>query len=110
MVVEDLERYVHALAGSGWYLLPQSLETIRQARTAWLSRPDMPWLIEVNQATGSTDQGDLSTLELPNPTSRPGLIEALGAEGLITSADARLWLTIGGLRFGVDQLLGRTVK
>lgn len=56
--VINLESYIGELSGSGWLLHPKSLKTIKHSQTAYLARPDVPTLIEVQQ------KEDLSELPL----------------------------------------------
>jgi methylmalonyl-CoA/ethylmalonyl-CoA epimerase len=47
--VSDLDSYIDNLSGSGWLLHPKSLKTVKASRTAWLARPGIPTLIEVQE-------------------------------------------------------------
>jgi hypothetical protein len=47
--VPKLEEFLISIAGSGWLLHPRSVETIPRVRTAYLSRPGFPALIEVQE-------------------------------------------------------------
>lgn len=47
--VLNLETYIDQLSGSGWLLHPKSLKMIKDSQTAYLARPDVPTLIEVQQ-------------------------------------------------------------
>lgn len=107
LTTEDLEAYVASLAGSGWHLLPQSLATIREARTAWLCRPSVPVLIEVCEGIRSPSMGTLvARLEVPVPPGRPALLEALGVPQVMPSPDMAVWLTIDARREPVTSYLG----
>lgn len=65
--VLDLETYIDGLSGSGWLLHPKSLKTIKQTQTAWLARPDMPTLIEVQQCDTLKDSPlFISNLMIPS--------------------------------------------
>jgi hypothetical protein len=46
--VSDLEEFILSLSGSGWLLHPHSIASMKY-KTAWLTRPGMPLLIEVHQ-------------------------------------------------------------
>ncbi len=47
--VLNIEHFIDELSGSGWLLHPKSIKTLKQTQTAWLSRPGIPALIEVQQ-------------------------------------------------------------
>lgn len=47
--VLNLEDCIDELSGSGWLLHPKSLKTIKQSQTAYLARPGIPALIEIQQ-------------------------------------------------------------
>lgn len=96
IAVDQLEPYIASLAGTGWYLLPQSLATIAQSRTAWLARPGA-CLIEVME--GPPRPGTITRVEIPGP---PDLFERLQVPGLERS-EAGTWLTIDGTRYEASQ-------
>jgi len=97
--VENLEAFVDDLGGSGWYLHPRSLVTLRKSGTAWLARPKGPALIEVRQA-GAAGAAFISRLEVP---AAPALLAALGNDAIASSDE--LWLTIGRDRFEARDFL-----
>ena len=45
--VLNLDQFINEISESGWLLHPNSLESIRDIRVAWLARPGFPSLIEV---------------------------------------------------------------
>lgn len=45
--VLNLENYIESLIGSGWFLHPISIKTMKRSQTAYLSRGGFPALIEV---------------------------------------------------------------
>jgi len=103
LAAPDVEGFVAGLAGSGWLLLPRSLETLRGARTAWLARPGVPALIEVFESGeddgggGGEGEGGARAVEgvrLPEPAGRPGLLAALGVPEITPSPDARAWILV----------------
>lgn len=112
--VSNLNDYIEDLGGSGWLLLPQSLRTIRDGKTAWLARPGIPFLVEVHERSRAARPPFVTKLEVPGGP-RLGLRLARLAPasvpwaGLTTSEDERLWISIGELRLAVDDVakLGR---
>jgi hypothetical protein len=108
IAVPDLPGYVQGLAGSGWLLLPQSLETIAACRTAWLARPGVPCLVEVIAAgraeTAAADRV-VGAIEVPMRGHPRDLMAVLDAPGLQASPDEHVWLTLGGERRRLGDLL-----
>ncbi len=47
--VLNLKTFIDELSGTGWLLHPKSLKTVEDTQTAWLVRPGVPALIEVQQ-------------------------------------------------------------
>lgn len=47
--VLNLDSYIDGLSSSGWLLHPRSLHTMKETRTAYLARPGMPTLIELQE-------------------------------------------------------------
>jgi len=101
--VVDVEDYVGRLAGTGWFLHPSSLDTIRSSNTAWLARPGVPVLIEVYQPPEGREHRAgaplVSALEIPEPEGRRESLEALRIPLLSPSPDRTTWITIGGRRY-----------
>ncbi len=65
--VLNLENYIDELSGSGWFLHPKSLKMIKHSQTAYLARPDVPTLIEVQQRDELKDSTlFISNLMIPN--------------------------------------------
>ena len=96
--VPDLDAF---LAGvRGWLLLPASLATIAQSRTAWLARPGVATLVEVQQAA-SLPHG----APLVEAVEVPGALQVSPRMGL-TPSDQGVWLTIGGRRLQAVELAG----
>ncbi len=103
--VLNLEAYVTSLSGSGWLLHPKSLLTIGTMKTAYLARPGIPTLIEVQERDSLSDAPlFISKFELPFAVEQMRLISALGVEQLTKSPDADYWLTCGDHRFSATLL------
>ena len=47
--VLNLDQFINDISKSGWLLHPNSLESIKDLRVAWLARPGFPALIEVTE-------------------------------------------------------------
>ena len=104
--VLDLESFVTGLAGSGWYLHPKSLLTIRKTKTAWLSRPGTGMLIDVQQRNVlRAEPSFVSRLELPLSAKERAMIDALRCPLLRPSEDGCTWFIIGQRRIELTEIL-----
>jgi hypothetical protein len=108
--VLDIESYVENLAGSGWLLHPKSLGTLRQSQTAYLARPSIPTLIEVQQREALTPTTDrvsdfVSQLRLPLPEPGAAMMKAIGLETYVQSAPGEILLRIQDAEIDFKNLL-----
>jgi hypothetical protein len=103
--VLNLERFMSEIAHSGWYLHPRSLSTIRRTQTAWLARPGIPLLVEVQEVDVLESRPALCTkLELPLGQLRRGMIEALRVEEFAYSIDDHAWIALATQRFNLEAV------
>lgn len=105
--VLDLEGFIDEIAGSGWLLHPKSLQTIKGSNTAYLARPGVPALIEVQQRESLSEQKPVvESLRIPGLQSRElEMFRALGLLQIATGSGSELELTLGGNRVGFSSLL-----
>lgn len=106
--VPDLASYIAGLSGSGWLLHPASLKTAGQSKTAYLARPGMPLLVEVQEReTVVPALAPVERLDLALPLHGPGLIAALGISGgtKIACGETALHLK-GGKKILFSRILG----
>ena len=104
--VPELEEFIRGLSGSGWYLHPSSLQSIRKTQTAWLARPGMPTLIEVQQASPVELVPVLVTrLEMPLPEFGMRMFAALGMGALVGATLGGLRIEFGAVRVSLAELL-----
>jgi methylmalonyl-CoA/ethylmalonyl-CoA epimerase len=94
----DLDAFLAEVRG--WLLLPASLKTIAQSRTAWLARPGVATLLEVHEAQPSEGVPLVEAVEVPGP------LDVSPRFGL-SQADDGVWLTIGGRRLRASELAGQ---
>jgi hypothetical protein len=109
--VAKLVDYLAALAGSGWYLLPQSARTIPRGG-AWLARPGVHTLVELCEMPEAGGEPFVTDIEIPMLAPDEDLIARLGLpgrplHGVRAVPVGRSTLTIGGERFVVRELTGR---
>lgn len=104
--VGNLDDFIAGLSGSGWYLRPKSLMTIRKIKTAWLARPGTKMLVEV-QEREEVEQSPafFSRPELPLTSKGLEMIAALGIENVRRSDDGQTWFAVDGHRIGLAELL-----
>ena len=96
--VLDLETYIEELSGSGWLLHPKSLKMIKHSQTAYLARPDVPTLIEVQQREILKDSPlFISQLMIPNLSAlNLKMFNSLGLNQIQDSATNDLVLIMNG--------------
>lgn len=105
--VLDLENFVADLSGSGWLLHPQSLRTIKKSKTAYLARPGIPTLIEVQEREQFPEGLQfIETVELPWPNEAMRTVNCLQVRDLQQSFDGEMWLKIGAHRVPASAILG----
>ncbi len=108
--VSSLNEFIHSLTGTGWFLLPQSVKSITEQKTAWLARPGFPALIEVQEREDMAAREDalISCLEIPNLEKFDSLIAALQVSEFQPSKDQETWFVMkNGERIPLSQLFGQ---
>lgn len=103
--VRDVEAAVAGLAGSGWYLHPVSLATVRDHRTAWLARPDAATLIELVEGTAVAPVPVAARITVPASVTRPGLFTALGCPEIDESTGSDPVLRLGDDSLSLSEIL-----
>lgn len=96
--VLDLEAYIDQLSGSGWLLHPKSLQTIKHSQTAYLARPYVPALIEVQQKNTLSESPHFITgMTIPMLSSQSlKMLNSIGLNQIQSSADAEMTLHMNG--------------
>jgi catechol 2,3-dioxygenase-like lactoylglutathione lyase family enzyme len=104
--VLDLEGYLERIASSGWLLHPKSLDSIRKSRTAWLARPGIPALIEV-QGRDSIPAGEpfITQIALPTGGDTARLFSALGLERVFVVAEDAPELRFGEIALSFQAIV-----
>lgn len=107
--VPRLEEFLGTLAGSGWLLHPTSIETIPRVRTAYLSRPGFPALIEVQEKKEWEESASFVTrLELPFDKELSRLLAAIGLEEIVFSTAENPAITLGEQKIPLSALIEPT--
>jgi hypothetical protein len=101
--VLNLESYIQSISNSGWLLHPKSLQMMKDSQTAYLCRPGVPTLIELQEKTG-LDENPMfvEAVQIPGLSEKElGMFRTLGLKTVSTGA-AELLLTVAGqqVRFG----------
>lgn len=96
--VLNIEHLIDELSGSGWLLHPKSIKTLKQTQTAWLSRPGIPALIEVQQREQLKESPLLiSELMIPGLTTQGlQLFAKLGLIQITSTTKSELGLLMNG--------------
>jgi hypothetical protein len=101
--VLDLEGFLSSIAGSGWFLHLNSLQTMKDFRSAYLARPGFPTLIEVQEKAELMD-GPLFVdgVMLPFDPGLAHLLKSVGLHQTVTSGSPSLRL--GGKQIELEAL------
>lgn len=104
--VLDLESFIDQISGSGWLLHPKSLKTIKQTQTAYLARPGIPTLIEIQQRESLCDSAPfVSELHIPNLSEKTEkMFRGLGLTQICPSKNDNLIITIQGRSISATEL------
>lgn len=100
--VLNLDAFILSIAGSGWLLHPQSIETMKH-KTAYLARPGFPGLIEV-QEREKLLEGPLfiEKIAVPIEASLVKLAQPLGLENVFVAGPGEI--VLGGHRVALKDL------
>lgn len=101
--VLDLEGFLSSIAGSGWFLHLNSLQTMKDFRSAYLARPGFPALIEVQEKAELMD-GPLFVdgVTLPFDPGLARLVKSVGLDQTVTPGNPSL--RAGGKQIELDAL------
>jgi hypothetical protein len=109
--VPRIEDYLLSIAGSGWYVLPQSVAWLARGN-AWLARPGVHALVELSQMSDQVGNPFVSNLEIPMLIPDEQLIACLGLPehslsvvGVLPGVSA--FLTIAGQRLDTKALASK---
>jgi catechol 2,3-dioxygenase-like lactoylglutathione lyase family enzyme len=93
--VVNLEAYLEGISGSGWLLHPKSLGTIRKTKTAYLARPGIPSLIEVQERSSVEGDSFVTAIDFSAYGEGARLFDALGIENLFLFSAEESAIRIG---------------
>jgi hypothetical protein len=101
--VLDLNGYLKSITGSGWFLHLNSINSIKDYKTAYLVRPGFP-LIEV-QEKESFSKASLfvEKITLPLDPKHTQLMKAVGLDDIVNSGSKRT-ITLAGKNIELNEL------
>ena len=107
--VLDIEAYISYLSGTGWLLHPQTIKTLKASRTAYLARPGIPMLIEVQERKEfSAEPLFIDRVELSLPPEQFRILNCLRVRELVPSHGEGIFLSVGGLTIDTSGLISAT--
>jgi hypothetical protein len=104
--VASIDEYIAGLTGSGWLLHPSSVHMLAHRKTAYLARPGLAVLIEVQQTQQARAGGKafIGEVAIVGESLHGRLLDALGVQGLSIAGKDGASITIGGKRYMVEDL------
>ncbi|MBS1970836.1 MAG: hypothetical protein JSU04_11035 [Bdellovibrionales bacterium] len=105
--VLHMEDFLDSIASSGWLLHPRSVKMIRQSKTAYLARPGIPTLIEVQEREElKTHRPLVEEIRIPHLQAKElQMFQTLGLSQILASATPELELTLAGNKVAFSSLL-----
>jgi len=103
--VLDLEKYLASLAGSGWLLHLNSLNSIKDYRTVYLARPGYPALIEVQEKKSLLQGPDfVEKISLPFDAASAALSKTIGLDHILSPSSEEPTLRLQGQKVALKNL------
>lgn len=104
--VPNIEVYLESLTGSGWFLHPISIKTLKKTQTAYLVRPGFPALIEV-QERKELSKRSLFVVEvgIPMEPDFSSLTGCLGLSSIVRQSSGDVMLSLAGNAIVLKELL-----
>lgn len=102
--VLDLSGYLQSISGSGWLLHLNSINAIKEYKTAYLARPGFPGLIEVQQKE-KISEGSLfvEKVTVSLDSKQMHLVQALGLENIVIPGEPSS-ITLAGNNIELKEL------
>lgn len=103
--VLNLEDFLISLSGSGWLLHLNSLNSIKDYRTAYLARPGFPSLIEVQEKKKIIDGPDfVESVFLNFEIEFEKLVKAIGLSHMLKRTAEEPFITVRGQKIILKDL------
>lgn len=109
--VSDMRAYAARMEGSGWFLLPSSLNLWETTKTIWLGRPGIPMLIEAHErpAPAVAKKALVECIEYPKQSPLAELVAAAGLESFIRfSAGSVARINLAGHWLSIEEIVNPT--
>jgi hypothetical protein len=102
--VLDLNAYLKSINGSGWLLHLNSIDSIKDYKTAYLARPGFPALIEVQEKeTLSYAPLFVEKIDVAFDSKQIGLVQAIGLENLLNRSSENM-IQLSGKKINLRDL------
>ncbi len=104
--VLNLDAFIESISGSGWLLHPISLQTIKQAQTAYLARPGFSALIEVHERKEFAESPlFVSGVSFAIAPASHNLVKVIGLSEIVKPSNENPALVLNGRSVLVRELL-----
>jgi len=103
--VLNLEDFLNSLSGSGWLLHLNSLNSIKNYRTAYLARPGFPALIEVQEKKKMMGgENFVEGISIKFKPELEKLLKPVGIDHILKNSTTDSYLTIRGQKIALKNL------
>lgn len=104
--VVDLDQFIKDVTNAGWQLHPNSAESIKRNRVAWLMRSGFPALFEVAEVKKISVASEfVGGIKLSTDRSHKKLIDALGLNPFIEITQDETQLLLDGQYLKISELV-----
>jgi hypothetical protein len=104
--VLNLDQFINDISESGWLLHPNSLESIKDLRVAWVARPGFPALIEVTEVKEfSTTSEFVGGIKLSTTTENQRFVDALNLNHYVEITNDETQVLLDGQYFKISDLI-----
>lgn len=106
--VLNLELYLELIAGTGWFLHPMSVKSIKQTQTAYLARPGFPTLIEVQEKKELCQKNEtlfVNQVNFPFDSVLKRLLDPVGCAKLIFQSENGISLVLDKYTIQLKDLI-----
>jgi hypothetical protein len=104
--VPNLESFIEEISSSGWLLHPKSIKSIKELKTAYLCRPGIPTLMEVQERMPERElPGLVEKIKIPGLSERElQMFQSLGLQN-IEKTTGDLSLVVLGQQISFAELI-----
>ena len=103
--VLNLESFLNSISGSGWLLHLNSINSMKDFKTAYLARPGFPGLIEVQEKKQLKPMPlFVEQLSIPLKNEHQRMLKALGLEKIVQNSLGEAQLSLKGQKVDLSSL------